>query len=131
MHAGGLLAMDVREMHQANRKGWNEGAAAYEAVIEQDIEFLRGGGVNFVPPELGYLTDLKSWCKRAIHLQCAGGRDTLSLWNLGAHEVVGVDISEKMLACAKAKSDALGAPATWIHSDILDTPHELDESADL
>ena len=28
-------------------------------------------------------------CRRAIHLQCAGGRDTLSLWNLGADEVVG------------------------------------------
>jgi SAM-dependent methyltransferase len=123
--------MDVREMHQANRIGWNEGAAAYEAVIERDIEFLRTGGMNFEPPEFHYLVDLKSWCRRAIHLQCAGGRDTLSLWNLGAHEVVGVDISERMLACAKAKSDALSAPAKWIQSDILDTPHELDGTADL
>jgi SAM-dependent methyltransferase len=122
--------MDVRTMHQANRKGWNEGAAEYEKVIDRDVEFLRNGGMNFEPPELRYLTDLRSWCGRAIHLQCAGGRDTLSLWNLGAREVVGVDISERMLACAKAKSDVLAAPATWIHSDVLDTPHDLDGTAD-
>lgn len=36
-----------------------------------------------------------------------------------------------MLACARAKSDALGAPATWIQSDILETPHQLDGTADL
>ena len=35
-----------------------------------------------------------------IHLQCAGGRDTLSLWNQGADEVVGVDFSPRMLELA-------------------------------
>src|SRR5205085_10557739 len=68
---------------------------------------------------------------RAIHLQCAGGRDTLSLLNLGAHEVVGIDISDEMLACARAKSAALGSPAQWVQCDVLDTPHTLDGSADL
>lgn len=123
--------MTVPEMHQANREGWNQGAAAYEAVVDRDIEFLRNGGKNFEPPELRFLVDLPKWCRRAIHLQCAGGRDTLSLWNHGAHEVIGVDISERMLACAQRKSEALGAPARWIHSDILETPHELNSTADL
>jgi SAM-dependent methyltransferase len=123
--------MTVSEMHQANRIGWNEGAEAYEAVVERDIEFLRNGGKNLEPPELRYLVDLSSWCGRAVHLQCAGGRDTLSVWNQGAREVVGVDISERMLDCARRKSEALGAPARWIHSDVLETPEELNGTADL
>lgn len=82
-------------------------------------------------PELAYLADLGIWCNRAIHLQCAGGRDTLSLWNQGAAEVIGVDISDTMIACAQAKSDQLGTPATWYCCDVLDTPGHLDGTADL
>jgi SAM-dependent methyltransferase len=111
--------------------GWNEGAEAYEAETEEWIEFLRRGGTNFVLPEYKYLRDLDHWCARAIHLQCAGGTDTLSLWNLGAKEVIGVDISERMVEVARRKSTALEAPAFWYRCDLLDTPRELDESADL
>ncbi|MDQ7827178.1 MAG: class I SAM-dependent methyltransferase [Candidatus Eremiobacteraeota bacterium] len=123
--------MRTSEFHQSNRQAWNEGAARYREWIDDDIVFLRAGGIGLEPPELRYLVDLKSWCKRAIHLQCAGGKDTLSLWNHGAHEVIGVDISEVMIDCARQKSEALNAPARWIHSDILLTPHDLDGTADL
>src|SRR5437016_944096 len=92
---------NVHEMHQQNRRAWNEGAARYEEQVERDIAFLRMGGRNFVAPEFRYLVNLGTWCRRAIHLQCAGGRDTLSLWNQGAAEVVGVDISERMIECAR------------------------------
>jgi len=44
---------------------------------------------------------------------------------------VGIDISEKMLAVARRKSTLLRAPAHWYCCDILDTPHELDNTADL
>jgi ubiquinone/menaquinone biosynthesis C-methylase UbiE len=50
---------------------------------------------------------------------------------MGAGHVVGVDISEKMIAVAQRKSTALGAPAHWYCCDILKTPRELDNSADL
>ena len=123
--------MRTEDIHQANRVGWNEGAQAYEDDLQDRIEFLRTGGANFCPPEYAYLQDLQSWCRRAIHLQCAGGTDTLSLVNLGAHEVIGVDISERMLAVARQKSEALGANASWVHSDVLQTPHDLDLTADL
>lgn len=121
---------DVR-LHEQNREGWNEGAEAYEADLESQIEFLRGGGTNFVEPEYGFLQDLGSWCCRAIHLQCAGGTDTLSLWNLGAKEVVGIDISERMIDVARRKSEALRANAQWFRCDVLNAPHELDGTADL
>jgi len=123
--------MTVREMHQSNRNAWNEAAAHYTEELQDRIQFLRAGGTNFGEAEQPYLADLNAWCGRAIHLQCAGGTDTLSLWNLGAKEVVGVDISEDMIAVARQKSDALSAPAQWFCCDILDTPHELDGTADL
>jgi ubiquinone/menaquinone biosynthesis C-methylase UbiE len=53
------------------------------------------------------------------------------LINLGAKEVVGVDISDEMLRVAKAKSDALKMNATWVNSDVLNVPAELNGSADL
>jgi SAM-dependent methyltransferase len=123
--------MDVRRLHEDNRIGWNEGAEAYEADLESRVKFLREGGTNFVAPEYEYLRDLGIWCQRAIHLQCAGGTDTLSLWNLGAQEVIGVDISDRMIEVARRKSQALGAPAEWYRCDVLDTPHEFDGTADL
>ncbi len=122
---------DVRRHHESNREAWNQGAAAYEKEVQSDIEFLRNGGINICPPERKFLHDLDRWCGRAIHLQCAGGRDTLSLWNLGAREVIGIDISERMIACAQAKATALGAPATFVRSDILDSPESLNGTADL
>ncbi len=75
--------------------------------------------------------DLRGRCRRAIHLQCAGGRDTLSLWNQGAAEVIGVDFSPRMLELARRLTEATGAPASWILADVLDTPHDLDGTADL
>lgn len=125
--------LTISEMHESNRAAWNEGAMRYarDSEVEEDIGLLRNGGLNIEPAEMSFLQDLGSWCQRAIHLQCAGGRDTLSLLNLGAKEVVGVDISDRMIETARRKSEALNAPAQWIRADVLETPHELDGTADL
>jgi len=123
--------LDTAALHQGNRAAWNEAANRYAREVESDVEFLRAGGKNFCPPEFEFLAGLETWCHRAIHLQCAGGRDTLSLLNLGAREVVGVDISDRMIEVARAKSALLGAPATWHRCDVLNTPHDLDGTADL
>ena len=123
--------MNVEAMHQSNRAGWNEGAERYAEENAERIAFLRAGGQALLAPEVRLLGDLGAWCRRAIHLQCAAGTDTLSLWRLGAAEVVGVDISDAMIALAEEKSAALAAPARWFRSDVLATPHELDGTADL
>ena len=122
---------DVRGIHAANRAAWEEAAERYEGWLAEAIELIASGGTNLLPPELALIGDLHGRCRRAIHLQCAGGRDTLSLWNAGAAEVVGVDFSPKMLALARRLSDAVDAPATWIEADVLETPHDLDGTADL
>jgi SAM-dependent methyltransferase len=122
---------DVRGMHAANRAAWDEAAERYEGWFDEAVDLIRAGGSNLYPVEHDLIGSLRGRCRRAIHLQCAAGRDTLSLWNLGADEVVGVDISPRLLALAARLSAATGAPARWIESDVLDTPNELDGTGDL
>ncbi|MEJ7811209.1 MAG: class I SAM-dependent methyltransferase [Gemmatimonadaceae bacterium] len=123
--------MHTDPIHAANRAAWNVAAGAYEAEVERDVARLRAGELSLRAPELPALRELAPRCRRVIHLQCSHGQDALSLWRLGAAEVVGVDISEAMLAQARRKSDLLGAPATWVRSDVVHTPQGLDGSADL
>jgi SAM-dependent methyltransferase len=118
-------------MHAANRAAWDEAAERYEGWFDEAVELIRDGGTNLFPVESRLIGDLHGRCRRAIHLQCAGGRDTLSLWNAGAEEVVGVDLSPRMIDLARRLAAATGAPARWIEADVLDTPHELDGTADL
>jgi SAM-dependent methyltransferase len=120
-----------RERQKETGVAWNVAAAIYERDEEKDIALLRSGTSIIHPIELRFLQNLITGCGRAIHLQCAGGTDTLSLWKMGAAEIVGLDISEKMIAVARRKSTALGASANWYCCDILDSPHELDHTADL
>ena len=129
--ASAAEAADVGAMHAATGAAWDEAAERYEGWLVEAIELIRGGGSNLFPEEAALLGDLHGWCRRAIHLQCAGGRDTLSLWRLGADEVVGVDLSPRMIDLARRLTAATGAPAQWVVSDVLDTPAELDGTADL
>jgi SAM-dependent methyltransferase len=124
-------ASDVRGMHAANRAAWDQAAERYEGWFEESAAQIRVGGSNLFPLEEALIGDLRGRCRRAIHLQCAGGRDSLSLWNLGAEEVVGIDFSPRMLDLARRLTAATGAPATWVEADVLDVPHHLDGTADL
>jgi SAM-dependent methyltransferase len=122
---------DVASMHAANRAAWDEAAERYEGWFDEAVALIRSGGTNLFGVETQLIGDLHGRCRRAIHLQCAAGRDTLSLWNQGADEVVGIDFSARMLELAQRLTDATGAPARWILSDVLDVPAELDGTADL
>ncbi len=119
------------QFHQDNAAAWDVTAAIYERDEQADIDFLRSGGNSLLPQEQAALGDLSGWCQRAIHLQCAGGTDTLSLLRQGARAVIGVDISPRMIACARRKSAALAAPAWWYCCDVLSIPRELDNTANL
>jgi len=131
IHPPARDAADVRARHEANRIAWNEGAGAYTLEIEETVRFLGAGGSNLHPVERANLGDLRGWCARAIHLQCASGRDTLSLVNEGVPSVVGIDISDVHVENARATAASLGWDATFIRCDVLDAPHDLDGTADL
>lgn len=123
--------MDIDQYHRENGAAWDITAAIYERDELRDLEMLRAGGSSLLPPEQNALRDLEQWCRQAIHLQCAGGTDTLSLLRQGAAQVVGIDISPRMIACARRKTLALGAPAAWYCCDVLAAPPELNGSANL
>ncbi|MGV3616469.1 MAG: class I SAM-dependent methyltransferase [Fimbriimonas sp.] len=123
--------MDVAAKHQGNRDAWDRTARdGYGGDVDGDVAHLRNGGTTLMDAELRLLGDLRG-CRRAVHLQCSHGMEALSLLALGAEEVVGIDISEEMLALARRKSTAVDANAMWIRADVLETPRELDGTADL
>jgi SAM-dependent methyltransferase len=123
--------MDVSRTHRLTAEAWDETAAIYEREEQRDVELLRAGGSGLLAIERELLGDLARWCGTAIHLQCAAGKDTLSLLNQGAARVVGLDISARMIESARRRSAALAAPARWICSDVVAAPAELDGTADL
>lgn len=106
-------------------------AAPHAQDVERALTLLRSGGTSLLARERGHLLPLLACGPRAIHLQCSDGSDTLSLWSLGAREVVGVDFREAMLALARRKAEVLGAPATWHCADVLAPPAELAGTADV
>lgn len=117
--------------HLKNRRAWNQAATAYRKELPKTVEFLRSGGVSMCSVELPFLKEALDGCDTAIHLQCAGGEDTLSLLNLGVRKVMGIDISEEMIRIAQETSAQLQAQATWLCCDVLEVPASLDETADL
>ncbi|MCB9025219.1 MAG: hypothetical protein H6625_02800 [Bdellovibrionaceae bacterium] len=64
--------------HELNKMAWNEAAAFYKAGLKKSIELLKQGKVTFLGPEIKILNKYKDQLKMCVHLQCAGGTDTLS-----------------------------------------------------
>ena len=124
-------AADVAAMHAANLLAWDEAAEDYERRLPGSIALLASGGHSLLPVETALLGDLHGKCRLAVHLQCAGGEDTLSLWRLGADAVVGVDFSPRMLGLARQLATAVDAPARWVQADVRSLPHKFDGTADL
>jgi SAM-dependent methyltransferase len=131
-HLMPLEASHAHRVHQEIGAAWDLIAkAGYSGEIAQDIAFLRNGGISLLAPEQRLLQGLDQWCDCALQLQCSGGRDLLSIWQMGAKRVIGVDISATLIGYATQKATALNAPATWICSDVLATPAALNGVADL
>jgi SAM-dependent methyltransferase len=125
---------EIRKRHGENRAAWNEAAEKYRMENEASVQLLKNGTSNLHPIErenLGRIGPLSEWCKRAIHLQCASGYDTMSLILEGVQEVIGIDISDIHIKNAEWRSQQFDFSTRWIRCDVLDTPTELDGSADL
>lgn len=120
-----------KDLHEANRRSWNEATAAHNSHKVDQAGFLRRGGSTLFPEELELLGDIAG--KRLVHLQCNSGQDTLSLALLGA-KVVGVDISDVAIDFATGLSDDSGISATFHRADVydwLDTSREAGECFDI
>lgn len=113
------------EYLDANRANWNERATLHAARDGSGYGVLRyvedrdalSDVVRFDQPLLGDLSG-----KRAVHLQCHIGTDTLSLARLGAR-VTGLDFSENAVAEAQRLVEETGDAVDFVQSDVA---HALD-----
>ena len=124
-------AADVPAMHAANRAAWDEAAERYEGWFDEAVALIRSGGSNLFPVEpssSGTCTAAaggRSICSApAGATRCRCGTSARTRWS-------GVDFSPRMLDLAARLTEATGAPARWIVADVLETPHDLDGTADL
>jgi SAM-dependent methyltransferase len=106
-----------RDLHQQNRLSWNAATAAHTSHRGDEVAFFREGGSTLQQEERDLLGDVGGLS--LVHLQCNGGRDSLSLAALGAN-VTGVDISDTAIDHARWLSDESGIPARFYRADVYD-----------
>jgi len=119
------------EYLDANRANWNERATLHAARDGSGYGVLRyvedrdalSDVVRFDQPLLGDLTG-----KRAVHLQCHIGTDTLSLARLGAR-VTGLDFSENAVAEARRLVAETGDAVEFVQSDVRQAAEVLPRGA--
>lgn len=105
------------DLHEANRRSWNEATRAHNSHKGDQAAFFRAGGSTLYPEELDMLGDVAG--RSLAHLQCNSGQDSLSLARLGAR-VTGVDISDEAVAFAARLSTESGVAARFERSDLFD-----------
>lgn len=119
------------EYLDANRANWNERATLHAARDGSGYGVLRyvedrtalSDVVRFDQPLLGDLAG-----KRAVHLQCHIGTDTLSLARLGAR-VTGLDFSENAVAEARRLVAETGDVVDFVQSDVFHATDVLPKGA--
>jgi len=105
------------EYFETNRKTWNKKVAVHTQSKFYDIEAFKKGKSSLNHYELSALGNVSR--KSLLHLQCHFGQDTLSWARMGA-ECTGVDLSDEGIAFAKALSDEIKVPATFVCCNVLD-----------
>ena len=107
-----------RALHEENRLSWNEATRAHNSHKRDQAKFFREGGNKLFPEETALLGDLHG--KSVLHLQCNSGQDTLSMKQLGAASVTGVDISDEAIDFARKLSADSGLAATFHRADVYE-----------
>jgi SAM-dependent methyltransferase len=108
----------LRQLHEENRLSWNEATKAHNSHKADQAKFFREGGHKLFPEEIELLGDLTG--KSVLHLQCNAGQDTLSIKQLGAAKVTGVDISDDAIEFARKLSRDSELEATFYRADVYD-----------
>lgn len=115
----------VSEYRRLNQANWDQRAPLHAASADYAIEHFRDDPsylsdvVRFDQPLLG---DIRG--RRAVHLQCHIGTDTLSLARLGA-TVTGLDFSPASIAEARKLAEATGTAIDFVESDVYEAVNVL------
>ena len=107
-----------RALHEQNRLAWNEATKAHNSHKADQARFFREGGNKLSPEEMELLGDLRG--KSVVHLQCNSGQDTLSMRQLGAEKLLGIDISDEAIRFARQLSADSGVAASFVRADVYD-----------
>jgi len=116
------------EYLMANQKLWNEWTAEHENSPFYNVEGFKAGKERLKSIELEEVGDVHG--KTMLHLQCHFGLDSLA-WARHGAIVTGVDLSNESITLAHSLSEELKIPATFICSDILTLPENLQGQFDI
>ena len=116
------------EYLQANQKLWNEWTEEHEKSPFYDLEGFKAGKERLKSVELDEVGDVHG--KSLLHLQCHFGLDTLA-WARHGAMVTGVDLSNDSISLARSLSNELNIPASFVYSDILTLPDNLQGQFDI
>jgi SAM-dependent methyltransferase len=116
------------DWRSANRLHWDERTAIHLAPGGYNSAPLREGRAQFTAIERDELPPLIG--KRAVHLQCHFGADTLKLLQHGAASVVGLDFSRPAIVAARALATELGLAdrARFVEADLYDAVAVIPEA---
>jgi SAM-dependent methyltransferase len=106
-----------RDLHEQNRRSWNQATRAHNSHKRDQATFLRAGGSTLAPQELELLGELSG--RSLLHLCCNSGQDTLSLARHGAR-ITGVDISDEAIDFATQLATDSGLHAKFERADVYD-----------
>ena len=118
---------EYQDFLDTNRRRWDETVPIHlDAPFYRVAEFLAGESSldPLIIDELGDVRGLK-----LLHLQCHFGLDTLSLARAGA-QVTGVDFSAPAIEAARTLSQRARVPARFVHCDLYEAPHHIDDRFD-
>ena len=120
--------MDIPDRIEANRELWQGWTDRHVPSPFYDADGFAAdpGSRPFDRITTELLGDISG--KRALHLQCHFGMDTLRLAFLGA-QATGIDYAPKAIAAARELSQRAGIPATFVVSEVTDLPADVPEGA--
>lgn len=124
-------SVDERELLEANRRNWDERAVIHEQAPGYRVDAYRrdpGHLSSVVTFDRRYLGDLTG--RRAVHLQCHIGTDTLSLARLGA-TVTGLDQSGESIRVAERLFASTDTPGRFVVANVYDAIEAIGDTFDL
>jgi SAM-dependent methyltransferase len=121
----------MTDFSAANRLNWDNRAElhATDETGTYMIDRVLGGGSALHDLEVKELGDVSG--KDIVHLQCHIGLDTISLKNIGAKSVTGLDFSPKAISTAHDFAERAGADVRFVEASVYDAPQVLGETYDI
>jgi len=113
---------------ETNKMLWDTKTGFHLKSDFYEMEAFRAGKNMLKPIELEGLGDVSG--KSLLHLQCHFGQDTICWARKGA-KVTGIDLSEKSIEAAKLLADELEVEATFVQSNVLELPKNLNGKFDI